>query len=244
MVDVDKAVIARLASHGSVFEILVDPVGARKIKEGYELPLEDIIATREVYKNARKGDRVPEDLLNKVFGSTDIGVVAREIIKRGEIQLTAQQREEIREKKRNKIATIISRNAINPQTSAPHPLDRILRAMEEARVNIDIFKRPEEQVEKVIKQLRPIIPLKFEKRRIAIKIPPDYAGRLYNKISSFGKILQDDWQKDGSWICVVDIPAGLTAELFEMLANETHGSAETKILGAETIKKISRDNRK
>jgi DNA repair exonuclease SbcCD ATPase subunit len=50
------------------------------------------------------------------------------------------------EEKRNKIATIIAQRSINPQTNTPHPVSRILKAMEEARVAIDPFKPVEDPV--------------------------------------------------------------------------------------------------
>ena len=43
--------------------------------------------------------------------------------------------------------------------------------MEEARVNIDPFKSVEEQVKETVRALRPLLPIRFEEIRIAVRIP-------------------------------------------------------------------------
>ena len=45
-----------------------------------------------------------------------------------------------------------------------------------------------------------------------------------------GTLLQEEWQKDGSWIGLVEIPAGIQGEFFDMLNKKTHGNVQTKIL--------------
>lgn len=230
MVDVDKAVIARYSHSGHHFEVLVDPNGAKDVKEGKEVPLEDLVASEQVYKDAKKGDKCSEEILEKVFETLDLLEIVKRIIKKGEVHLTSDQRKEMMLTKKRAIAALISRNAINPQTNAPHPQERIERAMDEARVHLDLFKPVEEQLDHVVKLLRPLIPLKFEKRKIAIKIGSEYAAKAYPHIKSFGTMSQEAWQTDGSWICVVEIPGGMQNQLFEMLGSLTKGTAETRIL--------------
>ncbi|HPE64438.1 MAG TPA: ribosome assembly factor SBDS, partial [Methanothrix sp.] len=97
----------------------------------------------DVFENASRGDRSPEEDLIKAFETTNVVTIAAKIIKKGEIQLTAEQRKRIIENKRKQVVSVIARNAINPQTGTPHPPARIERAMEEARVNIDPTKSVE-----------------------------------------------------------------------------------------------------
>ena len=173
MVSVDKAVIARYQSHGEKFEILVDPYLAAKLKEGQDIDISEILAIEAVYKDSGKGEKASEDALLKVFGTTDVKEIAKQIILKGHVQLTSQQRKEMQEQKKKQIISLIVKNTINPQTDTPHPPKRIEKALEEARVNIDIYKSAEEQLPRIIKELRKILPIKFEKRDIAIKIPAE-----------------------------------------------------------------------
>jgi ribosome maturation protein SDO1 len=230
MVTLDKAVVAKLKTHGELFEILVDPDKALDMKKGADVKMEDVLAVEDIFENASRGDRVPEEDLVKAFGTTNVQDIARKIIMEGEINLTAEQRHRMQEEKRRQVVNFISRNAINPQTMAPHPPARIERAMEEAGVHIDLTKSVEENVNAVMKAIRPIIPIRFEEVKIAVKIPANYAARAFGEISTFGKLLRDEWQNNGSWIGVVQIPAGMQPEFYDLVNKLSKGEAETKLL--------------
>jgi len=230
MVTLDKAVVARLRTHGTHFEILVDPDRAYDLKKGADVKMEDLLAVEDVFENASRGDRVPEEDLVKAFGTTSVPEIARKIIAEGEINLTAEQRHRMLEEKRRQVVNFISRNAINPQTMTPHPPARIERAMEEGGVHVDLTKSVEENVNIAMKAIRPIIPIRFEEVRIAVKIPANYAARAFGEISVFGKLVRDEWQNNGSWIGVVQIPAGMQPEFYDLVNKLSKGEAETKLL--------------
>ncbi len=139
----------------------------------------------------------------------------------------------MQEAKRRKIVSIIAANAINPQTKTPHPPKRLEMAMEEAKVHVDPFKSAEEQVEAVLDALRPILPIRFETAQVAVKLSGDDHGKCYGDILSFGKVIREEWQKDGSWIGVVELPAGLQTELYDRLNERTHGAVETRVVERE-----------
>jgi ribosome maturation protein SDO1 len=230
MVTLDNAVVARLKTHGEHFEVLVDPDGAYDLKHGASVKLEDILAVEDVFLNASRGDRVPEEDLIKAFGTTNVIDIARKIIMEGEINLTSEQRHRLIEEKRRQVVSFISRNAINPQTMAPHPPARIERAMEEAGVHIDLIKSVEENVNIAMKAIRPLIPIRFEEVKIAVKVPPNYAPRAYGEIAAFGRLIREEWQNNGSWIGVVQIPAGMQPEFYDLVNKVSKGEAETKLL--------------
>lgn len=230
MVDIEDAIVARYESHGETFEVLIDPKVVKSLKEGKDVNLYDHMVVDEIFKNAHKGTRAAEGDIKKVFGTTDVQEVAKVIVLKGEVHLTAEQRKEMLEMKRARIIAEITRNAINPQTGAPHTPQRIEAAMEEAKVHVDAFKPVEQQVKEVLDKLRPIIPIRFEKMRIAVKLTGEEYGRCYEDIVHFGKIQKEEWQPNGSWIGVVEIPAGMRDDFYAKLNEKTKGNAETKQL--------------
>jgi ribosome maturation protein SDO1 len=230
MVDLDEAIVARYESHGESFEILIDPKAVQKMRDGKEVDLLDNLVIDTIFRNAKKGTRAPEEKIKEIFGTTDPTEVARAIVLKGEVQLTTEQRKIMQDNKRRRIIEYIARNAMNPQTGGPHPPARIETAMEEARVHIDPFKTVEAQVPAVMDALRPLIPIRFDKVRIAVKLSGENYGKCYEDLVHFGKITKEEWQKDGSWIGVVEMPAGMQNEFVERIGNKTHGDAETKIL--------------
>lgn len=230
MVRLDDAVPARLKSHGTTFEVLVDPDGALALKRGERVNLEDILAVEDIFENASRGDRSPEEDLQKAFGTLEVLPIAEIIIKKGDISLTAEQRKQFIENKRRQVIEVIARNAINPQTKTPHPPTRIEQAMTEARVNIDPTKSTDELVKIAMKAIRPLIPIRFEVVDVAVKIPSAYAPKAYGEVAAFGKLSREAWQNDGSWIGVVEIPAGMQTEFYALINRLTKGEAETKLL--------------
>ncbi len=232
MISLDEAVTARLESHGARFEVLVDPDAALAIKRGeFEGDIEEVVAAEDVFEDASSGDRPAETDLETVFETTDPLEIIPEVIERGEIQITADQRREMQEQKRKQLIDTITRNAINPQMDdAPHPPERIENALEEAGFTVDPMQPVAEQVDDALYALRPVIPIRFEEVSIAVQIPPEYAGSAQAKIRQYGDLEREEWQPDGSWIGVITFPAGLQNDFYNLVNEITSGEAETQIV--------------
>ncbi|QLG62171.1 ribosome assembly factor SBDS [Halorarum salinum] len=235
MISLDEAVTARLESHGARFEVLIDPDAALAIKRGeFEGDLEDIIAAEDVFEDASRGDRPAEEDVEEVFGTTDPMEIIPEVVKRGDIQITAEQRREMTEQKRKQLINTIVRNAVNPQMDdAPHPPERIERALEEAGFTIDPMEPVENQVDDALDVLRPVIPIRFDEVTIAAQLPPEYAGSGQAKVREFGDLEREEWQADGSWVGVVTFPAGLQNEFYDLVNEVSSGEAETRMIRDE-----------
>jgi ribosome maturation protein SDO1 len=230
MIPLDRAVVARLETHGERFEILVDPDLATKIRHGDAVEIEDAVAAIFIFENASRAEKSSDEALQKVFQTTDFGIIARRIIEKGEIHLTAEQKKHLMAEKRGQVITFIARHAINPQTGLPHPPARIEMAMEEAKVSIDPFKPLDELVAETMKALRPLIPIRFEEVRVAVRIPAEHAARAYGDIDAFARIEKEEWQKDGSWICVVKIPGGMQQELESLVRKVSRGGGQVRVI--------------
>ncbi len=237
MVSLEKAVVARLHRFQVNYEILVDPDRAHDLAEKLRKnepvsadELSAITAADHVFTHWTEGKKASDELLLKGFETTDFGAIARRILVEGEIQLTSEQRKKMADAKHKRIVEIILRNAWNPQTKTPHPKDRLERALEEAKFKADPQKRVEEQVEVAMKLLRPLMPIAFEKVRVAIKIPAEHTGHTYGVVKGLGEMKNEEWQKDGSLIVILELPAGMQTEVYDRLNSVTHGQVTTKLL--------------
>jgi ribosome maturation protein SDO1 len=235
MIPLEEAVTARLESHGERFEVLVDPDAALEIKRGeFDGELEDVIAAEDVFENAGRGDRPPETALEEVFGTTEPLEIIPEVIKDGEIQITAEQRREMQEQKHKNLINRITRNAVNPQMdNAPHPPERIESALEETDFRVDPMEPVETQVDDALDALRPVIPIRFDEVTVAVQVPADYAGSAQAKIRQFGELESEEWQNDGGWVGVLTFPAGMQNEFYDLVNELTSGEAETQIIKDE-----------
>lgn len=228
-----EMVIARLEKGGETFEILVDPDAVDKIRSNPDVRVDEYIPIDKIFRDVKKGERASEEKMLEWFGTQDPVDLAGMIIRKGEIQITTEQRRARIEEKRKAIVSHIARNAINPQTGTPHPPQRIENAMSEGGVHIDPFKSVDDQIKGVLDKIRPIIPISIEKVKIAIKLLAEDCPKCYGDIKAFGDILQEEWQKDGSWIGVVEMPAGMQTDFMAKMNQRTHGNVEVKILKDE-----------
>jgi len=221
--------LARLKKAGENFELIIDPDKILKYRKN-KAEVRDVLMYEKIFSDAKKGFEASAERLKSVFGTDNILESAKIILDKGEIQFTQEYREQKRKEKLNKILNIITRNAVDPKTGIPHPRVRIEAAMDEAKTKIDDYKDAEDQISDILKSLQPVLPIKFAMKEIQVKISPLYAGKAYSVVERYGKIKMDNWQTDGSWICSVEIPAGMQNEFFDALNKLTHGSMESKVL--------------
>ncbi|MCX8197899.1 MAG: ribosome assembly factor SBDS [Candidatus Micrarchaeota archaeon] len=229
MATLDNSVIAHIDINGERYEIVVDPDLAYQYRTGQKKELNNVLTVEEVFKSFRNGERHTSSSLQKAFGTTDVFSIADRILKKGELSLTTEQKRKLLADKKKQIVAILMRECIDPRTGAPHTQMRLEQAIEESGVHIDGMKDAHEQLEEVIKALRPIIPLKFERVKIAAKIPPSFAQKIYGMLKGYG-IQKEEWASDGSLIVVIEMPAGVQGEFYDRLNKATGGSAETRII--------------
>jgi len=229
MTTLDKAVIAKIRRENLDFEILVDPDLALMYRQGQKKDLNNILVVEEIYKDAKKGERHKSNELKKAFGTEDIYQITQIILKEGEIGLTTEQKRKMIEQKQQQIISLIAQEAIDPRTGAPHTILRITQAVEQAKVKIDPLKSAAEQVPVVLDAIKLIIPIKMVKRKIAIKIGPEYAKKIYGTLKNYG-IEKEEWTSNGDLICILNIPAGIVNEFYDKLNKLTAGSVQTKII--------------
>jgi len=229
MTSLDKAIIASYEREGKRFEIYVDPEAAYAYKERRKPDLKNILVSEEVYEDARKGERAKASDVQKVFGTADIMEILKKVLDDGEVQLTTDMRRRKVEEKRKQIIAILLREAIDPRTKAPHTQVRIENALEQVRIHVDPFKDPREQIEEVVKALRPILPMKFEKIKVAVRVPAVHANRCYGALKNIG-IEQEQWTKEGDLVVVLEIYAGMQGEIYDKLNKMTAGQVETKVI--------------
>ena len=226
----DKYTIARLTKDNEHFEILVKPEEALDYRTGKTTRISEVLAAETIFADANKGTKVSEETMRKSFETTDPLNIADEILKKGTLQLTTEQRRKMVEDKRKQIVDFISRQAVDPKTDLPHPPLRIENAMEQIRYTVDAHKPVEEQAREIVKLLRPILPLKIEQLAVAVRVPAAYSARSYGALKNFGEIKQEEWRADGSWYGIIEMPAGAYASFLNKLGDITKGNGEAKIL--------------
>lgn len=216
--------LARIKKQGITFEISIDSDKAIQFKEN-SASLREVLLSDEIYTDAKKGLIAKDEDLQKAFETTDKEEIAKIILTKGEIQVSAEHRAEERKQKLRKLINIINVNAVAPKTGLPHPATRIELALEQGKVSLDYNKTVEEQLDDIIKKLRPIIPISIQKKVLVIKIPAQYTGKAYS-LKTGVNVMKEEWANDGSWLLQVELPAGLVEEFSNKVNSITHGEGQ------------------
>ena len=131
----------------------------------------------------------------------------------------------ISEKKR-RVVQIISNSFVDPKTHIPHPPIRIEQAMQQSRVSVDPYKDEEEQITKIVEELRKILPMSSETTTLDIKIPAQFAPQCIGVLKNSCDRKGEKWEGDGTYTAQIEISAATKTNLLEKLNSITKGSIE------------------
>ena len=225
----DKVTIVRYTYSGDKFELLVKPDPAFDYKLGKITEISKVLVSDDIYTDSGKGTRATNEKLEQIFKTTDSIKIAETILKKGDLNLTTDQRRKMISEKRKQLVTFISKTYVDPRSHLPHPPLRIEQAMDDGRISIDPFKNVDEQVKDIVEKLRPIIPLKSENIVLEITVPAQFVAQSYTVLKSTGTLKKEDWQPNGSLKAILEIPAAARPNVIDRLGSITKGTATVEV---------------
>ena len=226
MVDVT---VVKYSYEGEKFEILVKPDPALEFKLGKRKDVSSILVSDEIYTDSSKGTRASSEKLMKAFKTEDMTAIAERILRKGDLNLTTDQRRKMIEEKRKQIIDYIAKTFVDPRSHLPHPPIRVEQAIKEARVSIDPHQSADDQVKDIVEKLRSIIPLKSENLDLEIIVPAQYAAQSYSVLKSTGTLKKEEWQSNGSLKAILEIPAAARPNVIDRLGSITKGTASVEV---------------
>ena len=222
--------LVKYSFEGEKFEIMVKPDPALDYKLGKKKDISAVLVSDEIYTDSGKGTRPSAEKLQKAFNTEDQIAIAEIIMKKGDLNLTTDQRRKMIEEKRKQIVHFIAKTYVDPKTHLPHPPLRIEQAMKDGRVSIDPQKNVDEQVKEIVDKLRSIIALKSENLQLEILIPAQFASQSYAVLKSVGSLKKEEWQNNGSLKAILEIPAAARPNVIDRLGSITKGSATVEVV--------------
>ncbi|SCV99586.1 LAFE_0A06458g1_1 [Lachancea fermentati] len=155
------------------FEVACYQNKVQDYRKGVETDLDEVLQIHQVFLNVSKGQVASKDDLVKCFGSADVDLIIKEILNRGEIQLSEKERQLMLNKINNEMLTIVSAKCINPKSKKRYPPTMIHKALAELKFSVVVNKPAKLQALEAIKLLvaKQIIPIVRAKMRIKVDIP-------------------------------------------------------------------------
>lgn len=216
---------ARLNVGKSHFETMVDLDAAMKMRKGQKVDISEIIKDTTIWSDLKKGFRAGKNEIENSFGTTDFNLIVERIVKKGEIEVTQEFRDEAVEQKRKQIIDFLIKNAVDVRTNRPFTCDMIENSLKQAKVKID-KQSIEKQIKPIIGALTKIIPIKIESKKIKVVIPAVHTGRAYGIVQEYKE--SENWLGNGDLEVILNIPIGIQTEFYDKLNSITHGSAITQ----------------
>ena len=159
---------ARLRVGKLDFETMVDLDSAMKLRKGLSVSITDVIRDNFIYTDLKKGMKAGKAELELSFGTTELNVIVDRIIRKGEIEVTQEFRDEALENRKKQVVDFLSKNSVNAQTNRSFTPDMIESALKQAGVKIENVS-VDKQINKIVEGLKRIIPIKIETKKIKIK---------------------------------------------------------------------------
>ena len=216
-------VVARIKVKSKQYEIKVDLDEALKVKQGTG-NIVSALDCNAIYYDIKKGELASETDLKDAFGTTDLHEVATKIILKGEVQKTQEFRDAEQEKKVKQVIDLVLRNAVD-QNDRPYTEERIRRAVDEVHFNFD-NRPPEQQLPDLIHQLKTVIPIKVETKKIKLTIPAQFTGQVYGLVKQYME--KEEWLSNGDLQVILNIPSGIQIDFYDKINSITHGAAQSE----------------
>jgi ribosome maturation protein SDO1 len=215
---------ARIKAKGKNFEIIVDVDKALEFKK-QNAGIQEALEIDTIFTDSKKGMRASEEDLRECFQTDNNTEIAEKILKNGEILLPIEYRKKQQEGKIKQVVDFFVRNAVEPNSGRPYTESRIQSAIEQAGVKIE-NKPVSEQLNKIISEIRKVIPIKIESKKLKITVPAIHTGKVYGLLNLYKE--KEEWLNNGDLECVISLPVGLQSEFYDKLNGITHGSAITE----------------
>ncbi|MGD2106986.1 MAG: ribosome assembly factor SBDS [Nitrosopumilaceae archaeon] len=222
--------VVKYSFEGEKFEILVKPDPALDYKLGKKKDISSVLVSDDIYTDSSKGTKPSTEKLLKAFKTEDQTEIAQVILKKGDLNLTTDQRRKMVDEKKKQLVEFIAKTYVDPRTHLPHPPLRIEQALKDARVSVDPQKGVDDQVKDIVEKLRSIIPLKSENLSLEITIPAQFASQSYAVLKSVGSLKKEEWQNNGSLKAILEIPAAARPNVIDRLGSITKGSATVEVM--------------
>lgn len=200
--------MVRLKKERKRFEIACYQNKVQDYRKGIEKDLDEVLQIHQVFMNVSKGLAASKEDLQKCFNTTDIDVIIKEILNKGEIQLSEKERQVMANKINNEMLTIISAKCVNPVSRKRYPPTMIHKALNELKYTPVINKPAKTQALEAIRLLvaKQIIPIARAKMKVKVSLNlPDMDDAKSREVIDMTKNLFlsiEESTDPGAWVAV------------------------------------------
>ena len=225
--------VVRTKRAGKRFEIACYKNKVVSWRNKVEKDIEEVLQTHTVFTNVSKGQVAKKEDLMAAFGTDDQLEVCKEILAKGDLQISEKERSSQLESMFREIATMVADKCVNPETKRPYTVGLIERAMKDVHFSVNPHKSAKQQVLDVIRLLKPTMQIERAKMRLKLVLPTKEARRIRERVLPLITVEQEEWSVDLEIVCLID--PGHFREIDESVRAETKGRGTVEIISLKDV---------
>jgi len=199
-----------------------------------ETDIDEVLQSKTVFANVSKGQVAKKEDLVACFKTDDQTEICKQILQKGELQVSEKERHVQQDTMLKDIATTVADKCVNPESKRPYPVSMIEKAMKDVHFSLKPNRNTKQQALEVIGLLKTVMPI--ERAQMRLKITSSRDGKkLKEKLAKIcSNIETEEW--DGSTIilvCLVD--PGLYREVDDLVKSETKGQGNMELLNLKEV---------
>ncbi|KAJ1184682.1 hypothetical protein NDU88_001485 [Pleurodeles waltl] len=226
--------VVRMKKGGKRFEIACYKNKVMSWRSGVEKDLDEVMQTHSVFTNVSKGQVAKKEDLAKAFGTDDQTEICKQILSKGELQVSEKERSTQLDQMFRDIASIVADKCVNPETKRPYTVSLIERAMKDIHYSVKANKSTKQQALEVIKQLKETMQIERAHMRLRFILPAKEGKRLKEKLKPLIAVLEsEDFDQELEIVCLVD--PGCFREIDDLIRCETKGKGTLEVLNLKDV---------
>ena len=188
-----------------------------------------------MFSNVSKGQVAKKEDLMKAFGKDDQTEICKDILAKGELQVSEKERHANLDSMFKEIATMCADKCVNPETNRPYPVTIIEKAMKDAHYSIKPNKNVKSQALDVIKLLKEHIPIEKAQMRVKISVTACKDKKLrFDELPKLLKVKESEAWDGANGIITALIDPG-NFKLIEALHSTTRGGVAIEVLDLKHV---------
>ncbi|XP_072099483.1 ribosome maturation protein SBDS [Mobula birostris] len=226
--------IVRMKRAGKRFEIACYKNKVMSWRNGAEKDLDEVLQTHTVFTNVSKGQVAKKEDCVAAFQTDNMTDICKQILAKGELQVSDKERHAQLEQMFRDIATIVTEKCVNPETKRPYTVNLIERAMKDIHYSVKANKSTKQQALEVIRLLKDSMQIERAHMRLRLRIPIKDGKRLKEKLKPLIKVMEsEEFAEDLDVVCLID--PGCFREIDELIRQETKGKASLEVLSLKEV---------
>ncbi|XP_065173232.1 ribosome maturation protein SBDS [Atheta coriaria] len=222
--------VVRIKKCGRRFEIACYKNKVVSWRNQVEKDIDEVLQTHTVFLNVSKGQVAKKEDLLKAFGKDDQTEICKEILTKGELQVSDKERSSQLDALFKDIATTVADKCVNPEIKRPYPVTTIEKAMKDIHYSVKPNQSAKQQALVVIKMLKESIPIERAQMRLQVVFTGKDTKKWKEKLTKIQSIEVEKEERNEDQLSIVFLVDPGFYKAVDDLRMETKGAAMLEIM--------------